>query len=166
MLVVLARKEVILSAGALDTPRLLLLSGVGPRSDLEPLGISVVKDLEGLGKSFTDHPMIVTCFQMKSGFTDRMALADPIRYQKAIEQLVESGNGPLLGHFSSVPHAFLKNERAYKSEEFRKLPADVQEFLLKPGVPGYELVVSISLVLLKKQWANRLNLSDWTAHPP
>ncbi|KAF6804213.1 glucose-methanol-choline oxidoreductase [Colletotrichum sojae] len=138
---ILARKEVILCAGALDTPRVLLLSGVGPREDLEPLGISVVKDIPGLGKSFTDHPMIVTCFQMKAGFTDRMTLADPARFREAVEQFVRSGNGPLLGHFSSVPHAFLKNERAYVSDEFRQLPADVQEFLMKPGVPSYELVV-------------------------
>ncbi|KAK2059141.1 GMC oxidoreductase [Colletotrichum caudatum] len=136
-----AKKEVILSAGALDSPRLMLLSGIGPRSDLEALGINVVKDLDGVGKSFTDHPMIVTCFQMKPGFTDRMGLVDPAKYQEAIRQLAESGNGPLLGHFSSVPHAFLKNDRAYKSPEFQQLPDGVQNFLLQPGVPGYELVI-------------------------
>ncbi|OHF04067.1 GMC oxidoreductase [Colletotrichum orchidophilum] len=136
-----AKNEVILSAGALDSPRLLLLSGVGPRTDLKALGIDVVKDLNGVGKSFTDHPMIVTCFQMKSGFTDRMELSDPTKYQEAAKQLAESGNGPLLGQFSSVPHAFLKNDRAYKSPEFEKLPADVKDYLLKDGVPGYELVI-------------------------
>ncbi|KAK2025653.1 GMC oxidoreductase [Colletotrichum zoysiae] len=136
-----AKKEVVLSAGALDSPRLMLLSGIGPRSDLEALGIDVVKDLDGVGKSFTDHPMILTCFQMKPGFTDRMGLVEPAKYQEAIKQLTESGNGPLLGHFSSVPHAFLKNDRAYKSPEFQQLPNEVQNFLLQPGVPGYELVI-------------------------
>ncbi|KAK2775309.1 glucose-methanol-choline oxidoreductase [Colletotrichum kahawae] len=138
---VLAKKEVILAAGALDTPRLLLLSGIGPRADLEEIGISVVKDLDGVGKSFTDHPMIVTCFQMKPGFTDRMNLADPAKYQEAIKQLSENGNGPLLGHFSSVPHAFLKNDRAYATPEFQNLPKDAKELLLKAGVPSYEMVI-------------------------
>ncbi|KAK1984901.1 GMC oxidoreductase [Colletotrichum cereale] len=136
-----AKREVILSAGALDSPRLMLLSGVGPRLDLEALGINVVKDLDGVGKSFTDHPMVLTCFQMKSGFTDRMGFVDPVKYQKAIKQLTESGNGPLLGHFSSVPHAFLKNDRAYKSPEFQQLSGEAQRFLLQPGVPSYELVI-------------------------
>ncbi|OHW89425.1 glucose-methanol-choline oxidoreductase [Colletotrichum incanum] len=135
------KREVILCAGAFDSPRLMLLSGVGPRSDLEALGISVVKDLDGVGKSFTDHPMIVTCFQMKSGFTDRTGLVDPAKYQEAIKQLTETGNGPLLGHFSSIPHAFLKNDRAYQSPEFQQLSDDVKHFLLKPGVPSYELVI-------------------------
>ncbi|KAK1993432.1 GMC oxidoreductase [Colletotrichum falcatum] len=134
-------KEVILSAGAIDSPRLMLLSGIGPRSDLEALGVDVVKDLDGVGKSFTDHPMILTCFQMKSGFTDRMGLVDPAKYQEAIVQLAESGNGPLLSHFSSVPHAFLKNDRAYKSPEFQQLSNEVQKFILQPGVPSYELVI-------------------------
>nr|XP_036580134.1 glucose-methanol-choline oxidoreductase [Colletotrichum truncatum]KAF6787966.1 glucose-methanol-choline oxidoreductase [Colletotrichum truncatum] len=137
-----AKKEVIVSAGAIDTPRLLLLSGVGPRSELEDLGIEVVKDLEGVGKSFTDHPMVVVCFQMKPGFTDRMQLADPEKYQEAVKQFTETGTGPLLRHFSSIPHAFLKNDRAYKTPEFQQLPEETKEFLLKPGVPSYELVVS------------------------
>ncbi|UQC81153.1 GMC oxidoreductase [Colletotrichum lupini] len=136
-----AKNEVILSAGALDSPRLLLLSGIRPQADLGALGIPVVKNLNGVGKSFTDHPMIVTCFQMKSGFTDRVGLSDPSKYEEAVKQLAESGNGPLLGHFSSVPHAFLKNDRAYESPEFKKLPADVKGYLLEEGVPSYELVI-------------------------
>jgi choline dehydrogenase-like flavoprotein len=51
-----ARREVVLCAGAIDTPRLLLLSGIGPADELRPLGIEVVRDAPGVGRNLTDHP--------------------------------------------------------------------------------------------------------------
>lgn len=56
-IVVKARKEVIIAAGAIWTPWLLQRSGVGPRSVLEKAGIAVKKDLPGVGANFQDHPM-------------------------------------------------------------------------------------------------------------
>ncbi|PLC05723.1 GMC family oxidoreductase [Variovorax sp. RO1] len=50
-----ARDEVILSAGALASPKLLLLSGIGPGAQLQALGLPVVKDLPGVGENFQDH---------------------------------------------------------------------------------------------------------------
>ncbi len=47
--------EVILCGGALSSPQLLLLSGVGPKEDLERLGIDVVADLPGVGSNLQDH---------------------------------------------------------------------------------------------------------------
>ncbi len=55
---VYATKEVILCAGAIHTPKLLLLSGIGPRADLQALNIPVVRDVPGVGKNLHDHPMI------------------------------------------------------------------------------------------------------------
>ncbi len=43
-------------AGAIDTPRLLLLSGIGPAGQLRSHGIEVVCDLPGVGENLTDHP--------------------------------------------------------------------------------------------------------------
>ncbi|OBR02243.1 GMC oxidoreductase [Colletotrichum higginsianum IMI 349063] len=54
--VIVPRKEIILCAGAIDTPRLMLLSGLGPKSQLEGLGIDVVKDIPGVGENLQDHP--------------------------------------------------------------------------------------------------------------
>lgn len=50
-----ATKEVILSAGAIATPHLLLLSGLGPKAELEAVGVPVVKDLPAVGKHLMDH---------------------------------------------------------------------------------------------------------------
>ena len=50
-----ARREVVLSAGALATPKLLLLSGIGPGAQLQRFGIPVQQDLAGVGENFQDH---------------------------------------------------------------------------------------------------------------
>ncbi|XP_061841513.1 choline dehydrogenase, mitochondrial isoform X2 [Nerophis lumbriciformis] len=52
---VFADKEVILSGGAINSPQLLMLSGVGNADDLEPLGIPVVQHLPGVGSNLQDH---------------------------------------------------------------------------------------------------------------
>jgi choline dehydrogenase len=53
-----ADREVILCAGAVNSPQLLLLSGIGPPQELKPAGISAVLDLPGVGKNLQDHPMV------------------------------------------------------------------------------------------------------------
>lgn len=49
------KREVLLSAGAIATPHLLLLSGLGPKAELEAVGVPVVKDLPAVGRHFMDH---------------------------------------------------------------------------------------------------------------
>jgi choline dehydrogenase len=50
-----AQKEVILSAGAIGSPQLLQVSGIGPRKTLEAAGIDVLEDLPGVGENLQDH---------------------------------------------------------------------------------------------------------------
>ncbi|CCW18825.1 Choline dehydrogenase [Sphingobium indicum BiD32] len=50
-----ARHGVVLSAGAMNTPRLLMLSGIGPADHLADMGIEVVRDLPGVGRNLQDH---------------------------------------------------------------------------------------------------------------
>jgi choline dehydrogenase len=50
-----ARREVLLAAGAINSPQLLLLSGIGPADELRTAGIAVAHDLPGVGKNLQDH---------------------------------------------------------------------------------------------------------------
>ena len=54
--------EVILSAGAIGSPQILLLSGVGPHADLEKLGIEMKHDSPGVGRNLWDHPQVPVTF--------------------------------------------------------------------------------------------------------
>lgn len=51
-----ARAEVVLCAGAIETPKLLMLSGIGPVAHLRALGVPLARDLPGVGERFLDHP--------------------------------------------------------------------------------------------------------------
>jgi choline dehydrogenase-like flavoprotein len=64
-----AHGEIILSAGVFGSPKLLLLSGIGPANELSALGIDVVHDLPGVGKNYHDHLDIRTVHQALSPWT-------------------------------------------------------------------------------------------------
>jgi choline dehydrogenase len=73
-------EQIILSSGAIGSPHLLLLSGVGPAAHLAEMGIPVVRDLPGVGQNLRDHPMIYTTFRTKKdypldGFAPRVQMA-------------------------------------------------------------------------------------------
>ena len=60
-----AGREIILSAGAVASPQLLMLSGVGPAEPLRDLGIPVVRDLPGVGRNLRDHPTAAVLYRAK-----------------------------------------------------------------------------------------------------
>ena len=62
---IFARKEIILSAGTIGTPHILLLSGIGPVEHLQDMGIDVVHDLPGVGQNLQDHPDFVLKYKCK-----------------------------------------------------------------------------------------------------
>jgi choline dehydrogenase len=55
-------REIVLSAGALETPKLLMLSGIGPREELQRHGIDVICDAPGVGANLHDHPNVTLFF--------------------------------------------------------------------------------------------------------
>lgn len=65
--VVMARAEVILAGGAINSPQLLQLSGVGPGELLKRHGIEVVADLPGVGENLQDHYVMSVRYRLKAG---------------------------------------------------------------------------------------------------
>ena len=64
---VLASREVILAAGAFNSPQLLKLSGIGPRAELEALGIPVIVDLPGVGENLQDRYEVGVVSELSRG---------------------------------------------------------------------------------------------------
>ncbi|MFI6166460.1 GMC family oxidoreductase [Nocardia sp. NPDC051052] len=62
-----ARRSIVLAAGALRTPQLLMLSGIGPADHLREHGIDVVYDLPGVGANLQDHPAVSTTWPVLDG---------------------------------------------------------------------------------------------------
>ncbi|KAF3032806.1 hypothetical protein E8E12_002334 [Didymella heteroderae] len=96
---VYAKREVILAAGAINTPKLLQLSGIGPKSVLEAAGIPVKLAHDGVGSNFQDHPYISMAYNIRSDLMSKpnpTSLAtDPAFNASAWAQYTSNKTGPL-----------------------------------------------------------------------
>ena len=61
--------QIIVSAGAIGSPQLLMLSGVGPAEHLEGMGIPVVLDSPGVGQNLKDHPKLYITWRIRDGYS-------------------------------------------------------------------------------------------------
>ncbi|MEO3876166.1 GMC family oxidoreductase N-terminal domain-containing protein [Nonomuraea sp. B12E4] len=95
---VCADREVILSAGAIGSPQILMLSGIGPARHLRDLGIDVVVDLPGVGWNLHDHPLSWVTYAAKQPVD-----ADPSTQARVIARSAENVDPDLL--ISFVPAA-------------------------------------------------------------
>lgn len=99
--VVRARDEVVLCAGAIDSPRLLLLSGIGPAEDLAELGIDVVADVPGVGENLLDHPESVVVWETAGPLPPNSVMDSDAGLFVRREPDAESPD--LMFHFYQVP---------------------------------------------------------------
>ncbi len=75
-----AAREIILSSGAIGSPQLLLLSGIGPADELRALGIPVAVDLPGVGKNLQDHIMVPVSIEDKARVTGNISPLNLLRW--------------------------------------------------------------------------------------
>ncbi|PPQ90236.1 hypothetical protein CVT25_012995 [Psilocybe cyanescens] len=93
---VLATKEVILSAGSIGTPTILLNSGIGDPNELSKINIKPVVNLPSVGKNLTDQPLLVNSWKVTATDTnDEVARNVTLAAQQLLEWQT-SGTGPLV----------------------------------------------------------------------
>ncbi|KAH8827358.1 aryl-alcohol-oxidase from pleurotus Eryingii [Flagelloscypha sp. PMI_526] len=88
-----ARKEVIVSAGVVNTPHILLHSGIGNATTLESFGIPSVTDLPSVGQDFIDHVSIGVSWTVNSTNTLSQWSDNSTRFNEAVEQWYQNHTG-------------------------------------------------------------------------
>jgi len=98
-----ARREVLLSAGALQSPQLLMLSGIGPGEHLRSLGIDVLHDLPGVGRNLHDHVDVVAVLDAPH-LTDLfgLSLRGALNLLKGVFEWRGRRSGPLTTNFAEA----------------------------------------------------------------
>ncbi|KAK0642364.1 Dehydrogenase patE [Lasiodiplodia hormozganensis] len=135
----LASKEVVLSAGALDTPKILLLSGVGPSAELSKHSIPQVHELPGVGQNLQDHAFVVLVKEFQSGLNGRPQLFnDAEKLEAARKQFAADQTGPLSVYYNTLLMGWQQAPEVHASAEFEALPDSVKSHLRKPTVPTFE----------------------------
>jgi choline dehydrogenase-like flavoprotein len=119
-----ARREVIVCCGAFDSPKLLLLSGIGPADHLRALGVPVRIDLPGVGEHLLDHPEGIVLWEASRPVPE----VSTQFWEAGLFVCTEPGlSAPdLMCHFGTVPFDLNTKPRGYPTAE--------QAFCLTPNV--------------------------------
>ena len=138
--IVRASKEIILSAGTFETPHILLLSGIGPASELSQHNIPVVQDMRYVGKNIKDH----SAFSLELVIDPSIAghnqlLRNPEAFETARKEYDTSKTGPLAVFGASAAVLFTRMPDLYTSAEFKAMPSETQAFLSHKDRPSTEL---------------------------
>ncbi|BCJ56503.1 choline dehydrogenase [Actinoplanes sp. NBRC 14428] len=147
----LARREVILSAGAINSPQLLMLSGIGPAEHLAEHGIDCVRPLDGVGQGLQDHlfaPLIVHCRREVT-----LAAAGSPEAQAAYER---DRTGPLTSNVAEAAYfAASSPGHAAPDLEISFLPAAFVDHGIDPPA---EHALTLAVVLLQPRSRGRVRL--------
>lgn len=141
-----ARREIIISAGAFQSPQLLMISGIGPKQKLRELKIPVLVDLPGVGQNLWDHPYFATAYRVNIPTTST-GLNNATVTAEAVQAYLKDNAGPLTisptsGMFGweKIPRVYRANLSTTALEALESnFPNDWPEleFLSASGVLGY-----------------------------
>ncbi|HET7492591.1 MAG TPA: choline dehydrogenase [Bradyrhizobium sp.] len=102
-----ARREVIISSGAFQSPQLLMLSGIGHSGSLSKHGISITHHLPGVGQNLQDHPDFVFGFTSDAPYFTGLSFGGIARILKGIAQYRRERRGPMTSNVAECG-GFLK----------------------------------------------------------
>ncbi|KAJ7135916.1 aryl-alcohol oxidase precursor [Mycena epipterygia] len=131
--VVQASKEVILSAGSVGTPQILLLSGIGDAKDLSALGIKTIVNNPSVGRNLSDHPVIENMWFVNSTATFDIITRNGTIAAEDVALWEQTQMGPLV----DAPVAHLVWSRVTNATVRSFLSADTSA---GPNTPHYELL--------------------------
>jgi choline dehydrogenase-like flavoprotein len=148
--VVHARREVVLCAGVFNTPQLLQVSGLGPGAALQDAGVSVLKDIPGIGADLEDHFGANLAFSCRAPITITDAVNHPVKRLLMALQYFASRGGHLAtpgtyctGFFRSTPSSGRVDSHISIAGWARSGPGKASNnFGLLP-YPAYSLIASI-----------------------
>jgi choline dehydrogenase len=134
----LASREVVLCAGAIGTPHLLQLSGIGPREPLEAAGVGVAHELPGVGHHLVDH--LANGLLVRTKGVETLASAESLRN---FARWALRGRGPLTSNLGEAV-AFVRSRPGLAAPDLELLLAPVlfqDEGLTQPTEHGFTLAV-------------------------
>jgi len=159
---VAARKEVIVSAGTIDSPKLLMLSGLGPAEHLNSHNIPVIQDLPAVGNYLQDH---ISISPHPFVLNQQISIADPFS-PETIKEYVENGTGPLLTNPIAGGQYITHLLRGYTSSSLYNDPTwpDIHMYLnqryLTTGVEVPEEVVFAEIEIARGEQTGSVTLAS------
>ena len=143
---VTARREVIVSSGAVNSPHLLQVSGIGPAAHLKSIGVEVVHDLPGVGANLSDHYATRISHRIKNAVSIN-ELARGAKLVGEVAKFVVTGRGALTFGVSSA-QCFARSREGVEAPDIQLLfsPAsyDPTKFGELERQPGATIAVSIA----------------------
>lgn len=103
-----ARRDIILSAGAIQSPQILELSGIGRAAHLRSIGVSVVADLPGVGENLSDHYHIRVTYHSRGVVTVNDLLNHPLRFGLPAWLEYQMRGTGLFAGVSATAHALVR----------------------------------------------------------
>ncbi|MBE1466457.1 choline dehydrogenase [Kibdelosporangium phytohabitans] len=157
-------KEVILCGGAINTPQLLQLSGIGNASELRALGIDVVNDLPGVGENLQDHLEVYVQHASKKPVSLNPALKWRNRPMIGLQWLLARKGPASTNHFEGGGFARSNEDVAYPNLMFHFLPLAVRYDGSQPTA-GHGYQVHIGPMYSDARGSVKIKSRDPREHP-